>query len=46
MPKVLIVYYSRSQNTKKMAELISEGIKKKKWRQRSRMLKMWIAMIY
>lgn len=28
MPKVLIVYYSRSQNTKKMAELISEGIKK------------------
>jgi len=28
MSKALIIYYSRSGNTKKMAELISEGIKK------------------
>ena len=28
MPKALIIYYSRSGNTKKMAELILEGIKK------------------
>lgn len=27
MPRVLIVYYSRSGNTKKMAELIAEGVK-------------------
>jgi NAD(P)H dehydrogenase (quinone) len=27
MQKVLVVYYSRSGNTKKMAELIAEGIK-------------------
>lgn len=28
MPKVLIVYYSRSSNTKKMAELIALGVKR------------------
>ena len=28
MPKILIIYYSRSGNTKKMAEAIAEGIKK------------------
>lgn len=28
MPKILIVYYSRSGNTKKMAELIAEGARK------------------
>jgi NAD(P)H dehydrogenase (quinone) len=28
MPKILIIYYSRSGNTKKMAELIGEGVKK------------------
>ena len=27
MPKILITYYSRSGNTKKMAELIEEGVK-------------------
>ncbi len=27
MPKILIVYYSRGGNTKKMAELISEGVR-------------------
>ena len=26
MPKVLVVYYSRTGNTKKMAELITEGV--------------------
>jgi NAD(P)H dehydrogenase (quinone) len=30
MAKVLIVYYSRSGNTQKMAELIAEGVKKEK----------------
>lgn len=30
MPKVLVVYYSRSGNTKKMAELVAEGVKKEK----------------
>jgi len=30
MAKVLIVYYSRSGNTRKMAELIAEGMKKEK----------------
>jgi NAD(P)H dehydrogenase (quinone) len=28
MPKVLVVYYSRSGNTKKMAELVAEGVRK------------------
>lgn len=28
MPKILVVYYSRSGNTKKMADLVAEGIKK------------------
>ncbi|MEK6727686.1 MAG: flavodoxin domain-containing protein [Candidatus Omnitrophota bacterium] len=28
MEKVLIIYYSRTGNTKKMAELIGEGVKK------------------
>lgn len=28
MAKVLIIYYSRTGNTRKMAELISEGVKK------------------
>lgn len=28
MPKVLIVYYSKTGNTRKMAELIAEGVKK------------------
>lgn len=30
MAKVLIVYYSRSGNTEKMAELVAEGVKKEK----------------
>lgn len=30
MAKVLIIYYSRSGNTKKMAELIADGVKKEK----------------
>jgi NAD(P)H dehydrogenase (quinone) len=30
MPKVLIVYYSRSSNTEKMARLVEEGVKKAK----------------
>ena len=30
MPKILIIYYSRSGNTKKMAQLIADGIKKEK----------------
>lgn len=30
MAKVLIIYYSRSGNTEKMAELIVEGLKKEK----------------
>ena len=30
MPKVLIVYFSRSGNTEKMAELIAEGVKMEK----------------
>ena len=30
MPKALVVYYSRSGNTKEMAELIGEGLKKEK----------------
>lgn len=28
MPKILIIYYSRSGNTKEMAELIAKGVKK------------------
>ncbi len=28
MPKILVIYYSRTGNTKKMAELVAEGIKK------------------
>ncbi|MFH0811418.1 MAG: NAD(P)H-dependent oxidoreductase [Pseudomonadota bacterium] len=28
MPKVLIVYYSRSGNTEKMAQLVAKGVKK------------------
>jgi len=28
MPKILIVYYSRSGNTKRMAEFIADGVKK------------------
>ncbi len=28
MPKVLIVYYSRTGNTKEMAELIAEGVRR------------------
>ena len=28
MPKILVVYYSQSGNTKKMAECVAEGIKK------------------
>jgi len=28
MPKVLIIYYSRSGSTEKMAELIAEGVKR------------------
>ncbi|PIU50829.1 flavodoxin, partial [Candidatus Desantisbacteria bacterium CG07_land_8_20_14_0_80_39_15] len=28
MAKVLVLYYSRTGNTKKMAELIGEGVKK------------------
>lgn len=30
MPKVLIIYYSRSGNTEKMAELIADGVKREK----------------
>ncbi len=30
MPKVLIVYYSRTGNTKEMAELIAEGVRREK----------------
>ena len=28
MPKALVIYYSRSGNTKKMAEVVAEGLKK------------------
>lgn len=28
MPKAIVIYYSKSGNTKKMAELVSEGIEK------------------
>ena len=28
MPKVIVIYYSRSGNTRKMAETVSEGIRK------------------
>ncbi|WP_455365061.1 flavodoxin family protein [[Eubacterium] cellulosolvens] len=28
MPKILIIYFSKSGNTKKMAELIAEGVKR------------------
>lgn len=30
MPKVLVLYYSRSGNTEKMAKFIAEGVKKEK----------------
>lgn len=30
VPKVLIVYYSKTGNTKKMAELIAEGTRREK----------------
>ena len=30
MPKVLIVYYSRTGNTRRMAELIAEGVRREK----------------
>jgi len=30
MPEVLIIYYSRSGNTKEMAESIAKGVKKVK----------------
>ena len=30
MPKILIVYYSRTGNTKKMAEAVAEGVKEEK----------------
>jgi NAD(P)H dehydrogenase (quinone) len=30
MPKVLIVYYSKTGNTKEMAELIAEGVRREK----------------
>jgi len=28
MPKAIIIYYSRSGNTKQMAQLVAEGFKK------------------
>ncbi|MCK4255735.1 flavodoxin domain-containing protein, partial [candidate division WOR-3 bacterium] len=28
MSRILIIYYSRTGNTEKMAELVSEGVKK------------------
>jgi len=30
MAKIIVIYYSRTGNTKKMAELIAEGVKKEK----------------